>query len=152
MPATPTTIRAATAEDLPRLLELWAQLAEQPPPGPFIPTDAERRAFDVVLRDGHQRVLVLQSDGGIVASLIFILIPNTTHGGQPYATVEDVVTDAAHRGRGHGEALMRHALGLARAAGAYKLILTSARRRTEAHRFYEGLGFTAASVGYRLDL
>lgn len=79
-------------------------------------------------------------------------MPNLSHVGRPYAFVEDVVVDASRRGQGHGEALMRHAIELARAAGCYKITLTSNRIRMEAHRFYERRGFKATHVGYRMDL
>jgi GNAT superfamily N-acetyltransferase len=66
--------------------------------------------------------------------------------------VEDVVVDAAMAGRGYGEALMQRAIELARAAGCYKLVLTSNKARTDAHRFYRRLGFKATHEGFRIDL
>ncbi len=49
-------------------------------------------------------------------------------------------------------ALVRGASREARQAGCYKLSLTSNKRRSDAHRFYEGAGFKATHEGYRLDL
>jgi GNAT superfamily N-acetyltransferase len=46
---------------------------------------------------------------------------------------------------------MRHAIEEARRAGCYKVSLTSNKRRADAHRFYQRLGFRAASEGFRLD-
>jgi GNAT superfamily N-acetyltransferase len=66
--------------------------------------------------------------------------------------VENVVVDAAERGSGLGELLMRHALEEARRAGCYKLALTSNKRRAGAHRFYQRLGFHASHEGFRIDL
>jgi len=62
------------------------------------------------------------------------------------------VVDAAQRGGGIGEAMVRHAVALADQAGCYKVALTSRHHRADAHRFYERIGFRAASVGFRIDL
>jgi len=74
-----------------------------------------------------------------------------SHVGRPHAMVEDVVVDSAHRGNGYGEALMRHAVDLARDAGCYKLVLTSNKARDDAHRFYRRIGFDATHEGFRID-
>lgn len=57
------------------------------------------------------------------------------------AHIEDVVVDEAMRGKGIGEALMRHALNMAREAGANGVALTSNPRRESANRLYVRLGF-----------
>jgi ribosomal protein S18 acetylase RimI-like enzyme len=57
------------------------------------------------------------------------------------ARVEDVVVDEAMRGKGIGEALMRHALQMSREAGADGVALTSNPRREAANRLYQRLGF-----------
>jgi ribosomal protein S18 acetylase RimI-like enzyme len=57
------------------------------------------------------------------------------------ARIEDVVVDEAMRGKGIGEALMRHALNMAREAGADGVALTSNPRREAANRLYQRLGF-----------
>lgn len=57
------------------------------------------------------------------------------------ARVEDVVVDEVLRGKGIAEALMRHALQMAREAGADGVALTSNPRREAANRLYQRLGF-----------
>ena len=81
-----------------------------------------------------------------------VVVPNLSHRGSPWAIAENVVVDAAARGQRVGEALLREAEALARAAGCYKLSLTSNKQRAEAHRFYGRLGFRATHEGFRLDL
>lgn len=58
------------------------------------------------------------------------------------AHVEDVVVDETLRGNGIGAALVLHAVGLARDAGADGVALTSNPRREAANRLYVKLGFT----------
>jgi ribosomal protein S18 acetylase RimI-like enzyme len=55
--------------------------------------------------------------------------------------VEDVVVDESSRRKGVGEALIRHALDLARQAGASGLSLTSRPDREAANRLYQSMGF-----------
>jgi ribosomal protein S18 acetylase RimI-like enzyme len=57
------------------------------------------------------------------------------------AHVEDIVVDEAARDQGIGEALVRHALGVAREAGANGVALTTNPRREVANRLYQRIGF-----------
>ena len=57
------------------------------------------------------------------------------------AHVEDIVVDEAMRGQGIGEMLVRHALGVAREAGANGVGLTTNPRREAANRLYQRMGF-----------
>lgn len=55
--------------------------------------------------------------------------------------VEDVVVDERMRRQGIGEALVRHAIELAREAGADGVALTSNPQREAANRLYQSMGF-----------
>ena len=57
------------------------------------------------------------------------------------AIIEDVVVDESMRRRGIGEALVYHAIDLAREAGAEGVSLTSNPQREAANRLYQALGF-----------
>jgi GNAT superfamily N-acetyltransferase len=149
----PISTRRATASDLPRLVELLQQLSlEEPRESPDEPLDAYRRTFARIDADPNQQLLVAESEGRVVGTLVVVVIANLSHRGQPWAVVENVVVDAAVRGRGVGEALLREAEAIARAAGCFKLSLTSNKRRDDAHRFYGRLGFQATHEGFRLEL
>ena len=145
-------IRRAQPSDLEAVITLLQQLSlDEPREDPRVRA-AYETAFRAIEADPRQTLLVADDDGRIAGTAAVIVIPNLSHAGSPYAVVENVVVDAACRGRGYGEALMRRAIELAREAGCYKLVLTSNRRRSDAHRFYERLGFTASHHGFRMDL
>ncbi len=145
--------REAIEADLPRLLELLSQLSPDAPPEEYAAAGEEyRRAFEEVRGDRRQRLFVLEQEGRIVATAVLVVLPNVSHRGRPYALVENVVVDADARRGGHGARLLAHIIEQAKSAGCYKITLTSNKRRSDAHRFYEGLGFTATSEGFRLDL
>ena len=147
-------VRDATEADLPRLVQLLAQLSLTTPredPGSPL-AESYLRAFREIEADPRQRLLVVEVAEQVTGSATLIIVPNLSHEGRPYAIVENVVVDASARGAGYGELLLRYVIEEARRAGCYKLSLTSNKRRTDAHRFYQRLGLQATSEGYRVDL
>jgi ribosomal protein S18 acetylase RimI-like enzyme len=146
------SVRTATRTDLPRLIELMAQLRpDEPEAEDPSRTEDYARVFARMTAQGQQ-VLVAEDDGQIAGALVLAIIENLTKRGTPYAIIENVVVDEAARGRRLGEALIQHAVAEARKAGFYKVSLTSNKRRTEAHRFYERLGFVQTHEAFRIDL
>ncbi len=146
-------MRPATEADLPHIIELLAQLSLDAPrerPGPPL-AESYRRAFQEIEADTRQQLFVVEDAGRVVGTACLIIVPNLSHEGTPYALVENVVVDEGERSAGYGELLMRHAIAEARRAGCYKLSLTSNKQRADAHRFYQRLGFRAASEGFRID-
>jgi ribosomal protein S18 acetylase RimI-like enzyme len=77
----------------------------------------------------------------LVASCNLAVIPNLTRGGASYGVIENVVTHADHRGQGHGQAVIRHAIEQAWAMDAYKVVLTTSRKDPAVWAFYERCGF-----------
>lgn len=56
------------------------------------------------------------------------------------------------RGQGLGARLIEWAVDESRRQGCQLVQLTSDSARTDAHRFYERLGFTGSHVGFKLQL
>jgi GNAT superfamily N-acetyltransferase len=147
------TVREAGADDLRAIIGLLAQLYSDPRQESYAEASASyEAAFAAIDSDRRQTLYVAEQDGRIVASAVLIVVPNLTRRGRPYGIVENVITDASERGRGHGEAMMRRIIDDARAAGCHKVALMSRNEREDAHRFNRRLGFEPAHVGFRLDL
>ena len=146
------SVRDATEDDLPRLIELLGYLSMREQREDPSQLDRYRAAFAAIAADANQRLLVLDLDGRIIGSTVLIIVPNLSNQARPWAQVENVVVHPDLRGRGYGEQLMRHALDAARAAGCYKLVLTSNKERADAHRFYRRLGFQTTHEAFRYDL
>ncbi len=148
-------VRAATEEDIPRILELYDELVIVSAPRELdhIPVaDNYRRVFaEISTTKGHELV-VAEEQGVIVGTLVLIIVPNLTHGGLPWAEIENVFVDGSYRRRGIGTLLMDYALTRAKEAGCFKIQLISDKRRSEAHRFYRALGYEALGHGFRLYL
>ncbi len=83
-------------------------------------------------------LLAVRQSGRLVGMLTLVIfaIPTGIR-----AIIEDVVVDERYRGQGVAQALTREALGLAEAAGARTVDLTSRPSREAANRLYQKLGF-----------
>jgi ribosomal protein S18 acetylase RimI-like enzyme len=145
-------IREAAPDDLPRIIELTAQLLDDPGEDYAATPDAYDRAFAAIMDDARQTLFVAERDGAVIGSLVLVIVPNLGRHGRPYAILENIVVDEGQRSGGVGEAMVRHAIALAEQAGCYKVALTSRTHREHAHRFYERMGFRVGSVGFRIDL
>jgi ribosomal protein S18 acetylase RimI-like enzyme len=118
------------------------------------PPAAYWRAFDAVDRDGRNLLVVAELDGEVVGTLQLTFIPSLTRRGGERAQVEGVRVDARYRDRdrGLGRSLLGWAVQQARARGCRLVQLTSDKRRPDALRFYESLGFRATHEGLKLPL
>ena len=95
-------------------------------------------------------LFIARDEGEIIASLSLVLfrIPTGLR-----AWIEDVVVDAAGRGKGVGELLSRAAIDRAEKAGAKTVDLTSRPSREAANRLYQRLGFALRDSNvYRYSL
>ena len=148
------TVRAATESDISSIQELYLQLAFTPPP-PGIPTPSAeeyRRVFKEMNSLPNYELIVAEEAGEVIGSTVLAILPGMAHGVSPFAVIEYVVVDEKHRGKGVGKTMMEYCISRAREAGCYKIMLTSDKRRTEAHEFYKSLGFEASAHGFRLYL
>jgi len=146
-------IRAATEKDIPRILELYEELVTSTAPaetGRTPSLDEYRRVFEQV-RDmpGHE-LIVAEENGEVIGTMVLLIVPNLSHSGLPWATVENVVTDRRFQRQGIGKLMMEYAIDRAKKSGCYKLQLASNKTRQEAHLFYENLGFETSAHGFRL--
>lgn len=131
-------LRLATQDDYPQLMELLQQLHTNDP----LPDRLGEQAFAEILASDYFHLIVAAEGAKLVGTCYLNIIPNLSRGGRPYALIENVITDAEHRGKGVGKAMMQHALELARQAGCYKLMLMTGRQEQVVHDFYRKLGFS----------
>jgi len=103
--------------------------------------DEAREQFALLRRYPSYRVFVAEADGVFAGTYALIVLDNLNKRGAPAAIVEDVAVLPAFQGRGVGRAMMEHAREQCRAAGCYKMALSSNLKREDAHRFYDSLGF-----------
>ncbi|CAN5732870.1 GNAT family N-acetyltransferase [soil metagenome] len=94
----------------------------------------------------------LAANETIVGTLQITFTPSISFQGGKRAGVESVRVDAKFRGQGLGKELMLWAIERAKSEGCYVLQLTTNSDRTDAHRFYENLGFKGTHLGMKLYL
>ncbi len=132
-------IRPATRADVAAIVALLA--------------DDELGAWERIERNPGTTVVVAESpEGEIVGTLQLDVLPSLSHQGALRAQIEAVRVAAAHRNARIGRRLIEWAVEEARREGCRIVQLTSHRRREDALRFYERLGFEATHRGLKRTL
>ncbi|OAH11807.1 GNAT family N-acetyltransferase [Streptomyces jeddahensis] len=145
-------IRAATADDLPAIVAMLADDplgAQRESPDDLQPYAA---AFARLVDDPHQHLVVAERDGRVVGTLQLTIIPGLSRRGSTRSIIEGVRVHGDERGNGLGGRLIEWAVEESRRQDCQLVQLTSDATRTDAHRFYERLGFIASHVGFKLQL
>lgn len=134
------SIRSATSGDLGALVRLLDALFSIE--ADFRPdAERQRRGLALMLERPEERcVLVAERAGAVVGMVTVQLVVSTAEGGLS-GLVEDMVVDAAERGRGLGRRLLEAAEAWAAAHGATRLQLLADRENAPALRFYEQMGW-----------
>lgn len=148
------TIREATENDLEAIIALFA---DDPLGGHGDTTDPQvlpdySAAFRKIATSPNETLYVAELDGEVVGTFQTMVTTTMTARGASSLIVEAVQTRADMRGRGIGAVMINFAIDKARADGMRLVQLTSNAVRTDAHRFYERLGFTPSHIGFKLKL
>jgi GNAT superfamily N-acetyltransferase len=117
---------------------------------PLHPRYAE--AFCAIERDPNQLLAVAERDGRVIGVLQLSFIPGLARSGMWRGQIEGVRVAASERGAGVGRAMLEWAIEECRKRGCGMVQLTSDKRRTAAHAFYDALGFRATHEGYKILL
>ncbi len=110
--------------------------------------------FAIINADPNNELIVLKSDDSANPAVMGILqltyIPYLTYKGSWRCLIEGVRIHQDFRGRGLGTKLFEWAIDRAKQRGCNIVQLTSNKKRNEAIRFYESLGFEATHEGFKL--
>jgi GNAT superfamily N-acetyltransferase len=153
-PARNLTLRRAAKTDLAALARLLSDdpisaaredQADEPDEAAY------RSALDDLVADPSNDVVLVVNDADEpLAMMQLTRIPGLSRRGATRLLVEGVRVHSSQRSGGIGSAMMRWVTTTAAAAtGASLVQLTSDEARTEAHRFYEQLGFQGSHRGFK---
>ncbi|MBD79845.1 MAG: GNAT family N-acetyltransferase [Crocinitomicaceae bacterium] len=147
-------IRTAVVEDVTNIVRLLAndklgmqrEDFQEPIPTKYID------AFNKIDTDPNQELIVAESSdlGEVIGTLQLTFIPYLTYQGGVRAQIEAVRIREDQRGKGIGEQLFLWAINRAKERGAHLLQLTTDKKRPDALRFYEKLGFVASHEGMKI--
>lgn len=144
--------RDARHTDIPSIVKLYGddvlgatrETVSEPPDEGYL------RAFAQIDADPRHRLIVVEDEGELVATLQLSFLPHLVLRGGERAQIEAVRVRSDRRAGGLGETVFRWAIDEARQRGCRLVQLTTNVTRTDAQRFYERLGFEASHVGMKL--
>ena len=133
-------VRAATAADVPELARLLALLG--------YPTEEQVLAARLAAFAAAGEMALVADAGDRLLGAATIHVTPVLHRAGPVGRLTALVVDDETRGRGVGRALVTAAEAILSARGCVLIEVTSNRRRTDAHAFYERLGYVATSLRF----
>lgn len=146
--------RKATREDVPYIVKMIAddhlgktrEDYREPLPKQYF------KAFELIDSDPNQELIVVENDSGqeIIGTLQLSFIQYLTYQGGIRAQIEAVRIREDYRGSGIGKKMLEWAIERAKERNAHLLQLTTDKKRPEAMRFYENLGFKASHEGMKI--
>lgn len=154
MPPDPT-VRAATTDDVDRLVDLWVALAaEQRPHGSHLPPERNRAharetIAHQVVTDGVRVAVV---DDAVVGFVTFELETGRYEQDVDRGAVTDLYVVPDHRDAGLGGRLLDAAESALNAAGAEAVALEAMADNDAARRFYERRGYRPHRVEFEKGL
>lgn len=149
------TLRRATLVELPGIVSLLAadplgRTREEADHG--VDLGPYRRAFRAIDADPAQLLVAALHGDQVVGTLQLSFIPGLSRGGALRAQIEAVRVHQAYRSQGLGAAIFEWAIAEARRRECSIVQLTTDKARSDAHRFYQRLGFVASHEGLKLQL
>lgn len=111
-----------------------------------------RAALAAIDADPNEEMWIVERDGIAVGCFQLSFLPGLMRRGMWRGQIEVVHVSADARNLGIGSEMMRWALARCREKGCGMVQLTSNKKRTDAHRFYERLDFARSHEGFKYYL
>jgi GNAT superfamily N-acetyltransferase len=148
------TFRTALIADLPAIVALLADdpLGTTRESSSSALDERYVAAFNAIEADSNQQLVVAIDGEQVVGTLQLSFIPGLARTGAWRGQIEAVRVAEHLRSSGVGRTMFDWAIAQCKARGCLLVQLTTDKRRPDAHRFYEKLGFIASHEGYKLAL
>jgi len=137
-------IRDARLTDAPALAALLRELG--------FPASANTITSRLDTMLGASEVVLVAAQDGALLGLLTVHITPVLHRPTPVGRLTALVVTERARGQGVGRALVAAAEKLLAERGCGLVEVTSNRRLTDAHAFYERLGYQATSLRFKKEL
>jgi ribosomal protein S18 acetylase RimI-like enzyme len=131
-------IREVRETDWESLMRLYTQLHNN-----ILPEKSTQAMtlWKQILQDPNHHIIVAEENGRIVSSCVCAIIPNLTHNQQPYAIIENVITDECFRKQGLATKCLEFAKEIAKKENCYKVMLLTGAKEQGILMFYENAGY-----------
>lgn len=156
---TPLNFRIATKDDLLAIIQMLLDDtlgATREKTGAISSVDELQEsylsAFEKISTDPNQELIIVEMNGEKVATFQLSFIQYLTYQGGLRGQIEAVRTHSKYRGQGIGKKVFEYAINRAKEKGCHLIQLTTDKKRPDALRFYESLGFVASHEGMKLKL
>ncbi|MFH5186088.1 GNAT family N-acetyltransferase [Paenibacillus sp. TAB 01] len=137
-------IREAEARDRDALEALYRLLM---PDDDRIQVVEER--IEQIRRDANNFIFVSERENRVLGTALLHLCLDPMYGWRPFAVIENVIVDPQAQAGGVGRELLVHIEERCREAQCTEILIMSSLHRTEAHRFFEKLGFRQVAKGFK---
>jgi GNAT superfamily N-acetyltransferase len=147
----PLAYRAATPADLPFIIALIVEdsvISTGDDPADAAHPDYVN-ALAEITADPNEQMIIVEDDSVPVGCFQLSYLPGLMRRGMKRGQIEVVHVAQTHRNRGIGGEMMRWAVERCRENGCSMVQLTSNKKRLDAHRFYERLGFLKSHEGFK---
>lgn len=146
--------RRARLEDISSIIELLADdplgAAREDTSSPILKCYTD--AFEAINSDPNQLLAVITENEKLIGTLQISFIPGLSRKGSWRGQIEAVRIARTHRGKGIGRMAFDWAINQCRAKNCSLVQLTTDKTRTDAHHFYDELGFVPSHIGYKKAL
>jgi len=148
------SIRRAVLNDLERIVQLSNNGGPDGAPRQTLLDNpiGYQKAFKRLDTDPNQALMVVDVSGSVVGTFHLTFLTYLAGAGREDCQIEAVHVDSEWRNLGIGWEMMQWAINTAKERGCRRLQLTSNKRRKDAHRFYQRLGFVLSHEGAKLVL
>jgi GNAT superfamily N-acetyltransferase len=143
-------IREATTKDTPSVLYVYRETGLSSS-GDLSPNETAA-IWKRIQTYPNYKIYVAETEGKVLATFALIIIENLAHGGVRSGLVEAVAVLPEYQGQGIGKQMMQFAMNRCKDYRCYKMALSSNETRTEAHKFYENLGFSRHGTSFKVEL
>jgi ribosomal protein S18 acetylase RimI-like enzyme len=145
------TIRGATADDIPALLDLWSQLREQAPrrgARPITPAVLEsvEQRYVAAIDEPNCRLLVATLEDVVAGMALLGVSSASALLDTPAVQVSHMCVADRYRRRGVGKALVTAAAAYADECGVEQVMVSVYPQQRDANRFFARLGFAPMVV------
>jgi GNAT superfamily N-acetyltransferase len=144
------TIRPGSDADLPAVLALYSQPDFNG--DNILSLEEARTKLARFAAYPDYTLYVAEQAGEVVGTFCLMVIDNISRRGRFSGLIEAVVVASGRQGEGLGRTMLRRGIEIAGEKGCYKVVLSSGFKNTNAHAFYDSLGFERHGVSFLLPL